>query len=102
MKLVVSVVTGRCTLKGMEVNQKMNKRIWIALVLTALGVLTALFCLYRTTPYTITQFFFVGWPCIILGVIVYVVDVVMQIRKLQQEAKHQVVCANCGHKSHHR
>jgi len=53
----------------------------IAVVLVLVGVLTEIITLVGLTPPTFLLFVLVGVPCMLLGMLIYVVHVLKQLRK---------------------
>jgi hypothetical protein len=61
----------------------MNKRRKFALLCTFLGTMIALVCLYKTTPLSMMAFFNGSLALYLLGMLVYLYDVIMSIQALK-------------------
>jgi len=59
----------------------MNWRIRLSLALVASGTIFALACLYRTTALSMTFFFLFGLPLYGVGALLYVVEILRDLRK---------------------
>ncbi len=59
----------------------MTKRIQIALILNALGLLATIPCLLDTTPISMTVFFVFGIPLFAAGFLSYVAAIIQDLRQ---------------------
>jgi len=59
----------------------MNWRIITSLVLAAAGYVLAIWCLYETTALSMTFFFSFGIPCFGIAAILYIIDVLIDLRR---------------------
>jgi hypothetical protein len=65
----------------MQPNDAMSWRIKTSLLLVALGTGFTLWCLVRTTALSMTLFFTLGLPVYGLAAILYVTDVLLDLRR---------------------
>lgn len=59
----------------------MNWRLRLSLALVASGTLFTVACLYRTTALSMTFFFLLGLPLHGLGALIYVVEILRDLRR---------------------
>ena len=57
------------------------KALRVAVVLVLIGVLTELLTFIDLTPPTFLAFGFIGIPCMLGGILIYVIHVLKQLRK---------------------
>jgi hypothetical protein len=62
----------------------MNARRRFALLCTFLGTMIAFVCLYKTTPLSMMAFFNGSLPLFLLGMLVYLYDVLSSIQALKR------------------
>lgn len=59
----------------------MNRNLRLALLLVAVGTAFTLWCLVKTTALSMTLFFIVGLPLYGLGALLYVVEILRDLRR---------------------
>ncbi len=59
----------------------MTRKIILTLAPTILGTALSIVCLIKTTPVTMTAFFFIGIPSFILGLILWAIVVVRDLKE---------------------